>query len=68
MLSVPFLFCLRDLHEIIEPKNTAAGLARCSVFGFYTDHFFLGFPYENCGNPFINKSLAAVASTGLENK
>jgi hypothetical protein len=35
---------VRDLPEIIEPKNMAAGIACHHIFGFYMDHFFLGVP------------------------
>jgi hypothetical protein len=41
-----FIKSVRDLQEIIKPKNDAAGVARHIIFGFYMDHFFLGFPYK----------------------
>jgi hypothetical protein len=38
------MLLLRDLPEIIKPKNVAAGVARRHIFGFYMDHLFLGIP------------------------
>jgi hypothetical protein len=35
---------IRDLQEIIKPKNVAAGYARRHIFGFYMDYLFLGVP------------------------
>jgi hypothetical protein len=43
-LSACGFISIRDLQEIIKPKNVAAGYACRHIFGLYMDHFFLGVP------------------------